>query len=331
VNEGWTKRSVFKALDALGGNRLAVRLATGVPVLAYHGVTSRPDSLLVNRRRLHVPVETFARHLELIWRDWHPISLDTLLSCLRGSARLCPRAVLVTFDDGYRNVRTVAAPLLRRFGIPFTLFVLTGCLGRRLWIDRLEAAIETTDQSGVSWNGLELSLSTEAERVRTTELLVRILSPLGPARTAALAELLDCLGGDAAAPDEDRDLLTWEEVRDLRDAGATIGSHADIHEPLTDRPPEEVRLALQESLATLTARLGQSSYAFCYPYGAWDSVAAESVRAAGFEAGFTTEPGRNRAGSDLYSLRRCLVGADDDNVRLRASLSGLRALLQRGA
>jgi peptidoglycan/xylan/chitin deacetylase (PgdA/CDA1 family) len=154
---------------------------------------------------------------------------------------------------------------------------------------------------------------------------------MGQGREDALAELLNRMSGDSTAPDEDRDLLTFEEVRDLRDAGATIGSHADIHEPLTERPAGEVRLALQESIATLAARLGQSSYALCYPYGAWDRVVAESVRAVGFEAAFTTVPGRNRAGSDLYSLRRCLVGADDDNVRLRATLSGLRALLQRGA
>ena len=316
--------------DALGVTFLASRMTRGVPVLAYHGVTSRPDDPLRNRRRLHLSAETFSRHLQLLVREWHPIGLEAFLAGVRDGRPLPRRAVVVTFDDGYRNMQTVAAPLLRRFEVPFALFVVTGHVGGRLWIDRLEAAIETTGRRRIAWRGLDLPLDSLVERAGATETLVRVLRPLGPERVPVLKELLDQLGGESDATDEDRDLLTWDEIRQVREAGADIGCHADVHERLTDRSAEEVALGLEGSRRTLAEKLGKGSYTFCYPYGAWDAARASSVRQAGFEAAFTTDGGRNRPGADPYCLRRCLVGADDDIPRLRASLSGLRALLQRG-
>jgi peptidoglycan/xylan/chitin deacetylase (PgdA/CDA1 family) len=63
-------------------------------------------------------------------RRWHRVlSLDAYLR-YRREHRLPPaRSVVVTIDDGYRDVRTVAYPILRRLGIPATIFLVSGALG----------------------------------------------------------------------------------------------------------------------------------------------------------------------------------------------------------
>ena len=48
---------------------------------------------------------------------------------------LTDRAVVVTFDDGYVDVLETAYPLLARYEIPATVFVVSGCLGKRFWWD----------------------------------------------------------------------------------------------------------------------------------------------------------------------------------------------------
>jgi peptidoglycan/xylan/chitin deacetylase (PgdA/CDA1 family) len=61
---------------------------------------------------------------------WRVIDAATLVRGLSDLADLGPRAALITFDDGYRSVLEVAAPVLRRFGYPAVVFVPTAHVGR---------------------------------------------------------------------------------------------------------------------------------------------------------------------------------------------------------
>jgi peptidoglycan/xylan/chitin deacetylase (PgdA/CDA1 family) len=330
MTEGWPKKLVFAALAGFGITWLWARFARGIPILAYHGVSSTPDDALRNRRRLHVPSSLFARHLEILTREWTPVALSTVVSALRTGSALDPRSVVVTFDDGYRNVRTVAAPLLQQFGVPFAVFIVTGAVGGRLWLDRLEAAIIGSRAGVLRWRGLSLGLSTQREKGHACATLARGLEALGDEREREVDEITARLGPHREETDEDRDLLGWDEIRDLQDAGAEIGCHADQHEALTRRPAVDVRRGLGAAHAALREQLGSCAYPFCYPYGAWSASVAAAVRDAGFTCGLTTDAGRNPLTRDVFSLRRSLVGADDDPARFRASLAGLRALWMGG-
>jgi peptidoglycan/xylan/chitin deacetylase (PgdA/CDA1 family) len=81
-------------------------------VLCYHGIVGedRPDERFLYRNT--ISCRQFAVQLEFLRRHFHPISLADLIDCLQRRVLLHPRSVLVTFDDGYRNNLTNAAPLL---------------------------------------------------------------------------------------------------------------------------------------------------------------------------------------------------------------------------
>ena len=238
--------------------------------------------------------------------------------------------MIVTIDDGYQNVLTVAQSLLRQFSVPATVFVLTGAeRERRMWIDRLEAAIEATTVSSLRWEGRTFPLTAVVAKAEAMLVLVSMFQGLGAHRGSALEKLLALLGDPQEKPDPDRDLLTWDDVRALRDAGIEIGSHADCHEPLPQRALEEARSELIKSRETLEWQLGPGRYALSYPYGAWSQQLARVAQEAGFSCAVTGDPRLNRPDGDLFSLKRLLVGADDDIPRLRASLSGLRSFWKR--
>jgi peptidoglycan/xylan/chitin deacetylase (PgdA/CDA1 family) len=327
--EGRLKRAGFRALERAGVIAVSEVLARGIAILAYHGITEAPESPLSNVRRLHVWKGMFEEHLRFLGSRWRPVPLSTVSEAMDTGRRLPPRTVAVTIDDGYRNVLTVALPLLKRFGVPATVFVLTGVgRERRMWIDRLEAVIEATSVPFLHWEGRTFplrSVTTKAEAIRA---LTRIFRELGIRREAALEELRTLLGKPSEPPNPDRDLLTPAEVRALRDAGLEIGSHAEDHEPLTARPLEEMRSALAKSRRVLETDLGDGRYALSYPYGAWNAQLARVVQEAGFCCAVTTDPGLNRPGGDRFGLKRLLVGADDNLPRLRASISGLRHVLR---
>jgi len=104
---------------------------------------------------------------------------------------------------------------------------------------------------------------------------------------------------------------TWEQVEELAAAGVAIGSHTRRHRRLSQLAGPLREVELVGSLADLRERLPQALAAIAYPNGDYDDAVCEAARAAGYELGFTTEKGRNGAGTDPYRLRRVSIhGAD---------------------
>jgi peptidoglycan/xylan/chitin deacetylase (PgdA/CDA1 family) len=115
-----------------------------------------------------------------------------------------------------------------------------------------------------------------------------------------------CVGGVAAFAD-DRPLAGWDELRELAAAGAVIGSHARTHIRLAQSPIERLDEELAGSLLELRAQVPSAVPVLAYPHGSHDEdVRAAAIR-ADYAAAFTTEVGRNGAGTDPYCLRRVSV------------------------
>ncbi|HEY0317894.1 MAG TPA: polysaccharide deacetylase family protein [Solirubrobacterales bacterium] len=118
------------------------------------------------------------------------------------------------------------------------------------------------------------------------------------------------LGGSAHWIDGEP-VAGWDDVRGLADAGVAIGSHTRHHQRLSELAIAELEDELAGSLAELRERLPSSSEVLAYPNGDHDENVCAAARAAGYRAAFTTEKGRNGAGTDPYCLRRVSVhGAD---------------------
>src|SRR2546422_6775651 len=97
----------------------------------YHGVTDRPDSR-TNVFGKHVFVERFREQIKFFLNNYQIISLEDLNIALR-SNRLVKDSLVITFDDGYRNVYSVAYPILKEYGVPATVFLVTGLIGTGHW------------------------------------------------------------------------------------------------------------------------------------------------------------------------------------------------------
>jgi peptidoglycan/xylan/chitin deacetylase (PgdA/CDA1 family) len=115
-----------------------------------------------------------------------------------------------------------------------------------------------------------------------------------------------CVGGVASWADN-RPLASWDDLRRIAAAGAAIGSHARTHGRLPHSPPELLDDELVGSLRELQTQVPSAIPVLAYPHGSHDErVRAAAIR-AGYRAAFTTETGRNGAGTDPYCLRRVSV------------------------
>jgi peptidoglycan/xylan/chitin deacetylase (PgdA/CDA1 family) len=114
-------RSIGEVATTVGADGIPERT---LRVLMYHKVND------VEGNSVTVPVSLFDEQMaQLRELGYRPISLDQVIDHYADGAPLPPGAVLITFDDGYRDNLTNAAPILERYGYPAVLFVPIGYLG----------------------------------------------------------------------------------------------------------------------------------------------------------------------------------------------------------
>ena len=102
----------------------------------------------------------------------------------------------------------------------------------------------------------------------------------------------------------DQPLLTWDQLREMADAGCEVEPHTRRHGRLSELVGAELETEVAGSKEAVERELGRPCTTFCYPHGAVDDRVVDVVREHGFRGAVTTEFGFNDDGSDPYRLRR---------------------------
>lgn len=339
------KQTVYAMTEALGVNRLSAVLNRGRPVIVtLHGVTSDLSDTICNQEGLHLHRPLFERLMEHVARYYNPVPMARIVDWLEGKDSPPERAVCVTFDDGFRNVLTDAAPVLKRLGIPATLFVTTDFVfaKKMLWPDRLISALTLT-RVGVpdAANPSELEMWSREKKLRTYGRLNRDYKAMpNDERLTRLNELIERLGV------KDADLFSaWsgfrplepEELKLLPGFGITVGAHTCSHPILSRLSAAEQTRELAESRRLIEAMTGVACDEFAYPNGGpgdFDAGTRGRVIDAGYRCALTTIKRRVSPGDDRFEIPRCTITHNQVSLaEFAAEMSGLpgalRALLDR--
>ncbi len=255
----------------------------GLVVLCYHGLRAGAP-LRTPFEPLQVSVDTFERHCRLIRESCDPIGADVLVAALDGGAPLPPRAVLLTFDDGYRSVLTLAKPVLQRYRIPAVVFVCSDPIarGRLLWYDAVARAKGEAEVQHLK----TVSFSEWEEAVSAFDIPVA--------------------AGDASAP------LSVDELRQLAAApGIEIGGHTLRHGILAHASADEQARQIGDDKRAIEEWTGRPARLFSYPNGRpridYTLATCDIVERCGYMAAFTTESAYARASHDRFELPRFLM------------------------
>jgi hypothetical protein len=178
-----SKAAAIRAVDSLGVfDLIRHRRRHDLLVVAYHDVLPGPLDLSDPMLGMAVDTETLRAHMREL-RDHHvPVSLSQVVGWLHDDASLPAGAVLVTFDDGHRNVRQHALPVLEEFEIPAVVFVTAAFLGERsrmTWYEELYAAVIHSPVGALRHPGRLIPLGDRLARARFCGRLIdrRELAP----------------------------------------------------------------------------------------------------------------------------------------------------------
>jgi peptidoglycan/xylan/chitin deacetylase (PgdA/CDA1 family) len=229
----------------------------------------------------------------------------------------------VTFDDGYRDNFTQAAPILKRYKVPAIYFVSTAALNRRelFWWDELAWILRETGVEHATLRGSALDLSTDGRQRLLNSLTEYCKRTDATTRRLLIQELRQGLKVDSV-PHEiaDSTLMTQEQVRTLIDYGISVGCHTVSHPCLARLCPEAQEEELQQSKTELESWTRRACLSVSYPFGEAEHFNASTkviARKLGFRVGFSLIRGVNRLDClDPWALCRILAPSDLDSFPL---------------
>lgn len=300
--------------------------STRLLVLGWHSI--EPSWCFPTNRR--ISLAGFAAQIALLRRVATVLPLDDALARLTAGVPLPPRAVALTFDDGYADTVSVVAPLLARHRLPATFFVCPGLLDRSVepWWEVASWAVRSARAKELNWGGQHLSLRSAANRRSVTGLVLQAVKDIDHVRRdAALADLVEQCQ-PAGRLDAERLFLDWAGAGRLVDNGFTVSSHSLSHWILSRETEAAQKEEIVGARDALSSKLGVETDTFCYPNGRecdFTGSTMDIVANAGHRFAVTTIFGRNDAAVPAHAIRRVMVDSS------RGPAAFLPALLARSS
>ena len=259
------------------------------------------------------------------------VPFDQVVKYVREGADVAPGSVVVTFDDGYRSMFSEVYPILQRYQVPATVFLLSGLIDteRATWFDLVEWVIYGAegDLNDALPDGLQRFVVIDDAVATRRELLMYLRSCRAEVREHYVAEMIERSDkADQPVPEPYR-LLAWDQVREMDESGlVTFGGHTRTHPILSRVGMSRARSEILGDKSAIERELGHSISDFAYPNGKASDLSAETIRVlarAGYHSAVTTIPGLCGRGTDPYLLPRWGISSEDSGFTFAAKARGL--------
>jgi len=284
-----------------------------VTVLMFHKVNSKE----------------FANQIIYLKKHYNFINENELKEFLYEKKPLKKNSVLITFDDGYVNNYNYAYPIMKKYGVPGTIFLVTGLVGtnKMAWYDEIEYCINNTSRKSIEFEGKTYFL----DKKNREELIKKHYFAAITKQDDERLKLIESLKRktDVQIPKELSDsykFITWEQAKEMKDI-ITFGAHTHTHPimPHTSKKRQE----LETSRKAIKHYLGYYPKSFCYPNGDYDQETIEEVRKAGFDLAFSINFGRNSEKTNPFLINRIGANINDTWEILAVKMSALSNMFKK--
>ncbi|MCX5900767.1 MAG: polysaccharide deacetylase family protein [Proteobacteria bacterium] len=275
-------------------------LPPGLLVLNYHRI--RPDDAAWETQFddgvfCHT-ASGFEGQIRWLRKNCRIISEAELIGCIDGQKIPSGPAVLITFDDGYRDNYSLAYPILKSYDVPAIFFIPSQLIDVRNlgWWDVIAYLVARCRKPEVVFQNRRFALPSEAAAFREFLLNRMKLAPYDATQglVAAAAQLCEVALPDPAL--QDAELMTWQQIQEVSENGIAIGSHSHTHRVLATLDEAAQRHELLESKKLLEAKTGAEVRSIAYPVGGPEHFTQTTValaRTCGYRLGFSANSGRN--------------------------------------
>ncbi|WP_180000017.1 polysaccharide deacetylase family protein [Acinetobacter sp. YH12239] len=293
-------------------------------ILFWHGVDFIKNNQ-VEAESFHV--EDFKKQIDFLNKYYEIISIEEFYKRFIEDS-FTKKEVVLTFDDGYLNNLTVVAPYLNEKNIPFTVFVSTEHIetGELFPTSIARLIIFGTNLKEISIptlmiNESKISNSTEKKEIYNLVSFALKNSPVDKVR-----DIVDDLKNNLTKKKYNLLVqsyssvlpMNWEQLRQLKEQGATIGSHCKYHICCHKKQNYNVvKDQIQQSKVILEKKLDYICDFFAYPNGDYTLESNKFVKESGYKMGFSVEKKRiSKSLNNISAIPRLGVPSDLDSLKL---------------
>ena len=286
-----------------------------------------------------VSIKEFERQMRYLTGRYTVIPLKEAVSCLNNKTEFPPNAVVITFDDGYRDCYTNVYPVLSRYGLPATVFLTSGNVSssRLFWVDETAYLMKQAIRRRLTPEIPELRDCLRKNPSSSMEALEKTVQRLKEVSEERKRGIIEELAAELKISPRELKAdynLSWEEVREMSENGISFGAHTVNHPILTRLPVKIAEDEIVKSRIRIEKEIDKPCPIFCYPNGSredFDEDIKGILKKSGFIGAVTTIWGVNNLNSDCYELKRMGVDRGLSFLNFKTMLSGvLEMIKERG-
>ena len=263
----------------------------------------------------------FEHIIKFFRKKYSVISIADYLDHYRLHKKLPSNALIITFDDGYKDIFENGLSIFEKYDLPVTIFLTSSYIdnNKRFWWDYLYSLCKHCD-SQTSMDNLPEDIYTEylqdtlssifaIDRKHRDNLIISMITVLQDYDSAKIKlvtkDLSSRLHGDLSYFEKNNKMLSWRDIDELQAIGITFGSHSHSHLFFNNSLAEsKITEQIQKSKRMLEDKLKCEINTFAYPGGKLTEKVKTFVRKAGYVIALTQNPGINSCEEDPFALKR---------------------------
>jgi len=282
-------------------------------VLTYHRIGDAAETPY-DSGTFSASAEQFDAQITHLKRCFHIVDLEEAREIAAGREAPAGASILITFDDGYRDNYTLAFQILRSRNVPACFFLPTAFVGTGTvpWWDVIAYIIKQSKNRAIRLQYPQ-PVTFDLEREGLSQAIMQILELYKSSemrdKERFLSGLEDGCGTQRPTTDSNRRFLSWDEAREMQQAGMAFGSHTHTHEILSKLLPEQQEEELRISRETMEKQLARPVSVMAYPVGERSTFSQETtmrlLERTGYSAAFSCYGGLNLPGETCqFDVRR---------------------------
>jgi len=294
-----TKALLFRLFKRLAKNSSENKAV----ILNYHRVTYDSDNIYDDR----LVASEFKEKMTFLKEHFNVVSLPELIA-RANSNTIKPLTVAITIDDGYEDGHSVILPILKELNLSAAFFIATDGIDKGcLWNDYISTALKTTVKQQLE-GYLDFpifDLSTSELKREAHDIIHKKCKflPLSE-RKLAIEQLLALLDVNVIHDE----FLSSKQIKELHQAGMTIGAHTHQHPILNLESDEDSLQEIQRSKILLETIIDDEVKYFAYPNGKKNSDFnlnhQNMVKGLNFEVALMTNWGHFTPETDCFCIPR---------------------------
>lgn len=289
-----------------------LRPNNSISIFGYNGLLAEP---LPFKDWCFISAEVFEQQLAYLSRNFDLISLDDAQQMLE-QKQIKGRFAIVTFDDGFESVDTLARPILEHYSAPATIFLTPELILHQQspWFTRILQLLANSEQSQLDWRGQSYPLGNAQEKAHCSNCLQQQLATMGDEeRTVSFYELSKALNqGSGTPPEPAFRLFSTQAIQALKEHPLiTLGCHLPTPLSLSQMRDVDKREQISAALRSFEEATGTPCRHFAYPSGHIepnDQQSPQILYEAGIRSAVTMDAGPVTLSTESLRLNRYSIG-----------------------